>query len=837
MSMASERYPMRLSLSSIDYKTINEKPVIHLFCRDYWNKRQIIKDNSFLPYFYIKENDVSYFKKETSILKIEECSLIGYPGEKILKVTVKEPRYVRELRNKYKNILTYEADILFPIRYLIDKGIKTGIEYDPVTSIITSIDMPSNLKYLIIDIETFSKKISNEIDGKAPVIVIGIYSSETGYQLYYNANGKEEFEKFINRTGFHPPKYLHTEFNISVKDCNDEKSLFYWFNKYLEEEEPDIIITFTPYDLNVIISRMRMLGLDSRKLSPINIVKLYNDDRQPKISGIQILDASEMYRKIIGTTKWETLDAISIKELGYGRIFHDLSVYDTWLDKENWWKILARCLRDIELVKDLNNKLAMLEYFDSIRRIAGINFRDSFYPSRVADVMYLRHVNNKVALPTKSPHEKIPYKAAVVKDIVPGVYKNILVVDWKALYSSSIRSFNIGYDTWDELGDMVIDENHKFRSSPKSWSVCIVEELLPLLEENKKHLNEAEEKKDWNLTRVLQKRRLGIKEIVHGVSYGYFVYAGDYENNIPASRLYFWKIGESVALPGRILMQEGLIPLGDRIGYPLIYGDTDSAFFQLKGEDLKKESEEVLKIISKEMKIFIERKWNVKAEYLELDIDYLFKRLILVTKKRYKGITLEGEIITKGLDIVRSNSANISVEIQGTLTDMILKDKRKSAIKTYVKQKLSIFKSLPLTDIATPEKLTQPQTEYRSFSKNLQAFLVGNQILKLDPPLVEGERFYILYGQLPRGYRDKVIGDIIVSKKKEKPIRRHLKEMKVKVIGFRNEEEIPKDFKIDYEKMKELTLKQKIQDILALLGIKWEDIDKKEEGLNKWIKN
>ena len=43
--------------------------------------------------------------------------------------------------------------------------------------------------------------------------------------------------------------------------------------------------------------------------------------------------------------------------------------------------------------------------------------------------MYLRLCKDKGALPTKTTFKKISYKGAVVKEVEPSIYQNILVID------------------------------------------------------------------------------------------------------------------------------------------------------------------------------------------------------------------------------------------------------------------------------------------------------------------------------------------------------------------------------------------------------------------------
>ena len=105
----------------------NNRREIYLFERDENGILKVNKDNTFYPYYYELDENGPF---ET------------YDFKKVKKVICSEPKEVKERRSEN----SYEADILYPKRYILD-----NITYFEKTAI----------KYLFIDIEILAKDLPN----------------------------------------------------------------------------------------------------------------------------------------------------------------------------------------------------------------------------------------------------------------------------------------------------------------------------------------------------------------------------------------------------------------------------------------------------------------------------------------------------------------------------------------------------------------------------------------------------------------------------------------------------------------------------------------------------
>jgi len=831
--------PVDLSLCNIDYAIEDDDPVVYLFTRDPDGRQVIIADRSFEPYFYVESRALfdPRIKKIIGVVGKELSPRVrriefGFRGltrlgvSELAKVVCKTPTDVGEIRRKLHNlkppIETFEADILFVLRYLIDRGIKCGVRYDPERDVILGPAEPdSNYRVLFIDIEVFAKSQYDLHKYRAPVTVIGFYDSYTGeYHVHY--------------TSKYPVRGLSSHFRYYPNETALLQSIIDYLSN--RNTRPDFILSFTTFDMVYLLRRMMLKGMDYRAISPIRKVKLDVKRHQILIGGMEYLDIGEIYRTLYRRhAKYYSLEEICRVALGprYRKLplkYGD--VYNTWLyDKKN---VLLYNLRDVYLIKKLTYTTGLLESLDVIRRKIGVRMSDALIPSRIADIAHLRLLYGKVVLPTR-PIEKVEhldqlkYKGAEVFECKAGIYENVLGIDWEAIYTNVIKSFNIGYNTLDPFGKLRIDDNHRFKSpeEEESWTVQIIREIEPLLVENKRLIKEAQKAGDERLVNLLKAKRLGLKAILHG-QYGYFGFKGNPVKGYPASRLLCITIAEAIAMVPRIIQEEGVKRAAKELGYDLIYGDTDSIYVKLPpGVSPETVRDQFQEKLSK----FIRERWNIDPRHFKLDIDVLFKRVVFLAKKRYAGIDSNGMIINKGLELVRRDQSILTSNTQEGLIKHIFSGSSRDEIKRFVAMQVNRIYSAPLMEIAVPANLRHRYDEYKTSSQHLKAFVFSREYLNL--PLVEGERFYYVLIK-PINIKCKIkIGDKVRTFIPDAVAFTHpdqiIGDLEVKVesslLSYFNADAKTKiRVQIDYERMIEKTIKGKVMPFLELLHISWDEV-------------
>lgn len=502
------------------------------------------------PYFFINQNDLKLFKEVAPTTGLEkftyQTGYHGVDGAKLLKVIVSDP-YVVGAMNKAvlgTEIKLYESNIPFHSRFMIDKGYMTGID----VSTRLPVECESRHRIVYIDIEMLADKAPEE--PMYPIVVVGIYDSQT--RVYHSIFVGSDFS--INL------EVLKTEPRAVVRyPCRTEEELYSIFAQLWSRIEPDVVVSFSPFDMTNIVKRMNILGIDVSFLSPIfNVV---SRDRL-HIHCVEIVDYAELYRKVFGEPVWNTLDYISNKELGYGKLPMP-SVVEGW--KNNYRGVVEYNLRDVELLKDLEDKLGLIQdYLLFIWRNTGLSFSDCLIPNRIGDILHLRHVAGKEIFLSVSDRFGRRYTGALVVCDKPGLYENVVVFDWNELYPGIMDAFHMSYDSFNPFGDIQVMEGVGFTSTVHGTTNEI---MVPLRKHRQevKAMAKAASPEDKHRYKMFN---AAIKVIINGL-YGLY----GQKTKTFTSRFYDPRIAGAITFVGRDILVHAKQILGE-IGYHLVYADS-----------------------------------------------------------------------------------------------------------------------------------------------------------------------------------------------------------------------------------------------------------------------
>src|SRR6056297_684384 len=119
---------VELMVTQVDYTVEGsgdrERPVLHVFGRTEDNEAEHVRVHGFRPYFYAPTDTHSEDDLTRDVITGTEEGYESIRGEELTKIFGRTPRDVGQIRDDFEH---YEADVLFPNRFLIDTDVGGGV--------------------------------------------------------------------------------------------------------------------------------------------------------------------------------------------------------------------------------------------------------------------------------------------------------------------------------------------------------------------------------------------------------------------------------------------------------------------------------------------------------------------------------------------------------------------------------------------------------------------------------------------------------------------------------------------------------------------------------------
>lgn len=277
--------------------------------------------------------------------------------------------------------------------------------------------------------------------------------------------------------------------------------------------------------------------------------------------------------------------------------------------------------------------------------------------------------SNEEDATTATSNKKPKYQGGLVFEPEKGLHKNyILVMDFNSLYPSIIQEYNICFTTVnrDNYNAAKIDEGDLPDIPDREAAQGVLPRLLNALVSRRREVKKLlKDPKNTAIERAQYDIKQQALKLTANSMYGCLGYVN--------SRFYAKPLAMLVTNKGREILMDTR-QLAESIGLRVVYGDTDSVMIDTGVDDFK----EAIKI-GEEFKIQV----NERYKLLEIDIDNVFKRLLLHAKKKYAAMTTSidrktgQEIVkleVKGLDMRRREYCQLSKDMSTFVLEKILSD-------------------------------------------------------------------------------------------------------------------------------------------------------------------
>lgn len=636
--------------------------IIRLFSKN--GEKHIEYDENFLPYIY----GIGATCQELSKVQgIKECIPVKktYKGKEVdaVKIVFHFPKDVPLFREELQSYCKiYEHDIPFARRYLIDNDVYPMSGEGAVT-------------VLSVDIETYTE--THPDPKKDPIIMISLATKEKSVVLTYK-NVEKDF----------------------VEVLKNEKEMLTRFFALVQKINPEVIVSYNGdnFDFPYILERVRVLKVDN----PLEFRILgRGTTKKVRIPGYAHIDLFPIVKRLLTLTHY-TLESVYQELTGKTKSKVAGNLISVYWDQEgeNLNTLLEYSREDAEATLAIGEKVLPLQY--ALSRIVGQTPFDISRASTSAmvDWLLLREAHKKGEIASNPPGGKEyqrrasqSYEGAYVLEPEKGLHENLVQLDFRSLYPSIIISHNIDPLT---LGCDCCDN-----TSPAGYTFCLnkkgfIPDILKTLLEERSKIKEKMKSDDDKMLYVQQ----WALKILANSFYGYMGY--------PRARWYSLECAESTTAWGRMYLKQ-IIDMAEKEDLEVIYGDTDSVFIKMKDTNVEK----ALK--------FLETVNSQLPESMELEFEGFYPRGLFVTKKKYALIDDKKNFITKGLEIVRRDWANIAKKTQQEVLEIILKEGSPEKAAEVIKEVTQELKKREVdpSDLIIYTRLTMPLSQYKAMAPHV----------------------------------------------------------------------------------------------------------------------
>ena len=683
------------------YRVENKQPIVHLFGRLEDDRTFLIKESRRRPHFYIRTKDADQLRSQQAITESSDwSSLDGYP---VTRVSVPVPADVVPIRDRLheRGLKTYEADIRFATSYLIERNVRGGVRIDGT-------ELASNHD---VDVEFHDPEISpTSVEYNPSFIAFDIETDPSANQLLaISVYGRDMDVVFI----CDPEARQLPEKAIG---CQDERETISRFTTLIQEVDPDILTGWNvvDFDLTVLQRIAQRVGVDfelGRMPGRMNIreARGYFGSGQAIIPGRLVLDGIDLVRGAFIRFDEYSLEFVSQSVLGEGkRVEGDVrdragEILDQYQNNVQAFADYART--DSRLAYEIVEQLNLLPLAKVRSTLTGMPMDRVAASVASFDFVYISALKQrKICAPSflrdQNGRTEEHAGGAVLSPTV-GIHENVWVLDYKSLYPSIIRTFNIdplGYRGTQAEGDQIQVLNDACFSREGAILPDVLDTLFSSREEAKRN-NDAIASQ-------------AIKILMNSF-YGVLA--------TPVCRFHNDKIGNAVTTMGRHFLLWSKSWFVDR-GYEVLYGDTDSVFVSSGLSDSIRAAElghELTQQFNESLETYICQEWQVSSK-MELEFEKLYSRLFLLplkkgsggARKRYAGRLAEtGEVEFIGMEAVRRDWTEMAKDAQREMYAQLFRDE---LVEDYVKECVDAVRSGELDEkLVYTKGLSKPPSEYK----------------------------------------------------------------------------------------------------------------------------
>lgn len=564
-------------------------------------------------------------------------------------------------RLRSQGIYPCEADIKPVERYLMERFVTGGIsvhgtpqERNGILHFrnprISSSDYKPQLRVLSLDIET------DGFDG--PLLSLA-------------GATRDDARVFLLGKGpaVHP---AHLSFHA------DEADALRAFLDWVTAQDPDVLVGWNvvDFDMDYLAKLARRLGIPlslGRGAAQAEVLAPRRSDqpRVARVPGRVVLDGIATLRSATMHFESYALGDVAQELLGRDKAIDktgDALAEIRRMAREDPIGLARYNLEDCRLVLDIFDQARLLDFAMERQRLTGLPMDRQGGSVAAFDQLYLPRLHRAgyVAKSVGDVDGQLGSPGGYVMDSVPGLYRNVIVLDFKSLYPSIIRTFLVdplglaqpgedpvtGYD-----GGTFAREGH------------ILPELIRAL---------------WVARDAAKRERnAALSQAIKIMMNSFYGVLGT-----PGCRFFDHRLVSSITRRGHQILADTRCYIEGQ-GLEVIYGDTDSVFVLLSQKLSTEECEQLGRRLARGLTAHFQAKLLAELRlesHLELQYETHYLRFLMPTmrgsevgtKKRYAGLTRDSDgndkLVFKGLEAIRTDWTPLARSLQRELFRRVFSD-------------------------------------------------------------------------------------------------------------------------------------------------------------------
>lgn len=587
-------------------------------------------------------------------IELKSLALRDFHRQPVVGLYCRQQRQLQQCERRLREggIALLEADVRPPERYLMERFITAPVRFSgerETDGMWSSVQLrPAEryrprLRLASLDIETSER-------GELYSIAIACGEQRQVFMLGPPNGQQGEAER---------------ERDFALEYCDSRQALLECLNDWFAQHDPDAIIgwSLVQFDLRLLQRHAEQLGVPlllGRGGEPLGWRAHGSNANHyfASAAGRLIIDGIEALRQATWQFASFSLEHVAQELLGEGKAidnpYQRMDEINRMFAEDK--PALARYnLKDCELVTRIFDKTELIDFLLERASVTGLPADRSGGSVAAFSHLYLPRMHRlgfvapNLAQPGEREGDDSP--GGFVMDSRPGLYDSVLVLDFKSLYPSIIRTYLV-----DPVGLVVgLEESESqsvpgFRGARFSRTCHALPDLVARVWRGR---DAAKREGNAPLSQALK--------IIMNSFYGVLGSRG--------CRFFDPRLASSITLRGHEIMRRTR-ELIEAEGYTVIYGDTDSTFVWLGSAHEESEAH----AIGQRLAARVNGWWgeHLATEYgltsaLELQFETHYRRFLMPTirgaaegsKKRYAGLVRDAQgqerVVFKGLETVRAD--------------------------------------------------------------------------------------------------------------------------------------------------------------------------------------